>query len=110
MKIQIILRRRLLCTFSGMLPLSHQILELHQIQRILVLLLFDGVLNRILVRKNFLIQCFRRVCRIPWVEFPLLAHNFQPSVHVAELEVGAGVGADVPVLVDGRAQYYSLVE
>ena len=91
-----------------MLPLIHKILEFFLIQSFLLLLLFNGFLNGVLVCQDLLVQLF--TCVLSGVELPLLPHYLQSSVHVAELKVRARVRADVPVLVDRRAQYYSLVE
>lgn len=48
--------------------------------------------------------------RVLRVEFPLLADDLQAPVHVSKLKMRSCIWADVPVLVDGGAQYYSLVE
>lgn len=48
--------------------------------------------------------------RIRRIELSLLPNHLEATVHVSELEVGAGCWADVAILVDGGTQYYSLVE
>lgn len=110
MQIQIRLRRRLFCTLRGVFLVIHKILELLLIQGLLLLLLFDGFLNGILVGEHLLVQRLRRILGVLRIEFPLLPHYLQSPVHVSELKMSTGVRADVPVLVDGRPQYYSLVE
>ena len=110
MQIQICLRWRLLRALSGVFLLIHKELEFLLIQCFLLLLLFHGLLDGVLVGQHFLVQLLRCILRVLRIEFPFLPDYLQSSVHVSELEMSSCVRTDVPVLVDSRAQYYSLVE
>ena len=93
-----------------MLLLIHKKLEFLLVQCLLLLLLFHGLLDGVLVSQHLLVQLLACILRVLRIEFSLLPDNLQPSIHVPELEVSSRVRADIPVLVDGRTQYYSLVE
>lgn len=58
MKVQICLRRRLLRSLRGVLLLIHEELEFLLIQCLLLLLLFHGLLNGVLVRQHLLVELF----------------------------------------------------
>lgn len=109
-QVQVSRRRRGLGTLGRMLLLLHQVLEFFLIKGLLLFLLFDGFLNGILVGEHLFIQLLARVLGALRVELPLLSDDLEPPVHVPELKVGTCRRANVPILIYGWPQYYSLIE
>ena len=72
--------------------------------------LFYGFLNGVLICEHLLVQRLGSILRVLRIELPLLADHLESPVHITKLKVGACVRTDVPILVDSRTQYYSLVK